>query len=200
MNKRFCQATENNRQPIIDELIKAFKDSKCVLEIGSGTGQHAVFFAPRLPHLIWHTSDLAGNHDSILAWLKDEPHANVVAPIALQIGQQGWPRDLPIDAVFSANTAHIMQPFETELMLQLVAENLPLGGCFCLYGPFNQDGRYTSEGNKNFDQHLLAQGCGGIRDINELQAWAMPMQLKNKIAMPANNFLLVWHKSDAIPC
>jgi hypothetical protein len=87
-----------------------------------------------------------------------------------------------------------MQPSEAQLMMQLVANNLPEGGVFCQYGPYNFQGRYTSESNQGFDQRLSEQGCGGIRDIEELILWAKPLVLMETISMPANNFMLIWQK------
>lgn len=191
--KAFSQACENNKTPILAVLQAYLGDSRQVLEIGSGTGQHAVYFAPRLPHLLWQTSDLAVNHASITAWIDDNPSDNLKAPIEFQIGLHPWPMP-QADAVFTANSTHIMQADEAKQMMQMVAEHLPLDGVFCQYGPFNIDGRYTSESNQAFDQHLLAQGCGGIRDIAELQEWDKGLELVAQVPMPANNFTLVWKK------
>lgn len=191
MSKGFSPSCENNKHPILDLLSVYFKDSKQVLEIGSGTGQHAVFFAKHLPHLLWNTSDMLNNHDSINAWIEDENLSNVIPPIDFLFGQNDWP-DLPIDAIFTANTTHIMQREEAKLMMQQIGANLNSGGVFCQYGPMNVNGDYTSDGNRNFDQHLQQSGCGGIRDIAELAEWAIGMELIQQIPMPANNFLLVW--------
>ena len=191
--KHFSQACENNKQPILDELKRVFANHKRVLEIGSGSGQHAVFFAPRLPHLHWHTSDVEENHPSILAWQDEQPADNLCPPIGFKIGRDPWPA-LPFDGVFTANTSHIMQPLEVQTMLQLVGEYLPTGGVFCQYGPFNIDGHYSSESNERFDQYLLNEGYGGIRDIAELREWATRLSLQEKIQLPANNLLLVWHR------
>lgn len=194
MNKPFSQACENNKQPIGEQLVRYFSGSHKVLEIGSGTGQHAVYFAPMLSHMVWQTSDQSHYHSGIQAWLAAYPADNLKGPIPLTIGQDSWP-DIAVDAVFSANTTHIMQPNEAKLMMQMVAENLPKGGIFCQYGPFNIDGQYTSDSNQQFDQHLKNEGCGGIRDIEELQRWALGLVPQERIPMPANNFLLVWIKS-----
>lgn len=194
MDKRFSQACENNKVPILNQLKKHFGEASHVLEIGSGTGQHAVFFAPGLPHLIWYTSDMPVNHGSINAWLADDAADNLRPPISFTIGVDSWPA-VEVNAVFSANTAHIMQPQETRLMMELVGQALPDCGVFCQYGPFNIDGKYTSQGNADFDRHLASEGCGGIRDIQELQDWAVDLTLEERIAMPANNFLLVWRKN-----
>lgn len=192
MEKRFSQACENNKVPILCELEKHFASSTQVLEIGSGTGQHAAYFAPRLLHLRWWTSDMPANHPSIQAWLADLESDNVQAPKPFTIGQDEWP--VAVDAVFSANTAHIMQVHEVELMMQLIGKHLPQGGVFCQYGPFNVNGQYTSQSNAAFDQHLANEGCGGIRDISELESWAHELILTERVSMPANNFLLVWKR------
>jgi len=191
MPKRSSTSCERNQQPILEQLSRLLKDHQQVLEVGSGTGQHAVFFAQHLPHLTWHTSDAKENHPSINAWIEEFPCQNLRSPIAFLFGQQAWP-DIPVDAIFTANTTHIMQKSDAELMMKMVSKELQKGGLFCQYGPFNIDGEYTSEGNRTFDIHLENEGCGGIRDINELTEWATGLKLIEKIPMPANNFLLVW--------
>lgn len=193
MNKPFSQACENNKQPILDVLNRVLVASKNVLEIGSGTGQHAAYFAPNLTHLDWQTSDMPHNHEGIKTWLEDVSSRNLHLPLSFTIGIDQWPLD-HFDAVYTANTTHIMQPSDARLMMRLVADNLPDGGLFCQYGPFNIQGQYTSDSNAAFDQHLREQGCGGIRDIDELILWAKPLRLLEKIAMPANNFMLIWQK------
>jgi hypothetical protein len=193
-DKPFSQACENNKHPIFEILSRVLVDTKNLLEIGSGTGQHAVHFAPRLTYLQWHTSDMPDKHLGIAAWLEDVDVDNLHKPVSFTIGaSSAWPIT-NIDAVFTANTTHIMQPSETQLMMQLVAANLPSGGVFCQYGPYNFLGQYSSESNKAFDQHLREQGCGGIRDIDELTLWAKPLVLIETVPMPANNFMLVWQK------
>jgi len=191
MSKSFSPSCDRNQQAIIDQLAVYFKNAKQVLEIGSGTGQHAVFFAKRLSHVTWHTSDMLENHDSIKAWMDEAQLSNLVVPFEFHFGKHDWPQ-LPLDAVFTANTTHIMQREDARLMMQTVAQNLPEGGVFCQYGPMNVDGEYTSEGNRDFDQSLREGGYGGIRDIAELTVWATGMTLVEKVAMPANNFLLIW--------
>lgn len=191
MAKGFSSSSERNQQVIIEQLAVYLKNAKQVLEIGSGTGQHAVFFAQRLPHVTWHTSDMLENHDSIKAWMDEAQLNNLVVPFEFHFGKHVWP-ELALDAVFTANTTHIMQREDARLMMQTVAQNLPEGGVFCQYGPMNVDGEYTSEGNRDFDQSLREGGYGGIRDIAELTEWAAGMTLVEKVVMPANNFLLVW--------
>lgn len=193
MSKSFSQSCENNKQPILEQLAVYFRHCQHVLEIGSGTGQHAAFFAPRLPNLVWHTSDLPDNHASISAWMTASGAQNIKPPIRFVIGQDPWP-NLPIDAVFSANTAHIMQPDEVQLMMAQIAAHLGEGGIFCQYGPMRLQGLFTSNSNRLFEQSLKAQGYGGIRDIDELILWGKGLRLIARIPMPANNFLLVWRK------
>jgi len=193
MKKQFSGSCERNQQPILEQLYRLFKDSQRVLEIGSGTGQHAVFFAKSLTHLDWHTSDAKTNHASINTWIKEFPSQNLHSPIEFLFGEQPWPA-IEMDSVFTANTTHIMQRHHAKLMMKSIATNLQKGGLFCQYGPFNIDGKYTSEGNREFDLHLANEGCGGIRDINELTQWATGLHLLEKISMPANNFLLVWQR------
>lgn len=197
MEKRFCQATENNKDAILAALKIHFSQSRVVFEIGSGTGQHAIHFAPRLPHLNWITTDIVDNHQTIRAWVDEFPADNIHGPLTYIVGENDWLTP-EADAVFSANTAHIMPPDITQLMMTSVADNLPANGVFCLYGPFNIDGQYTSEGNESFDAHLTREGCGGIRDIAELQSWVANrgLVLEERVTMPANNFLLVWRKEQ----
>lgn len=195
MDKPYSQACENNKGPILDVLKVRLGVSRRLLEIGSGTGQHAVYFAALLPHLQWQTSDRLENHAGINAWIDDFPAANLHRPICFTVGMDKWP-DGDFDTVFTANTTHIMPVPEAKLMMKMVAENLPDNGVFCQYGPFNIDGQYTSDSNQAFDQHLLSQGFGGIRDVVELQNWVAEsgLTLMQRIQMPANNQLLVWQK------
>ncbi len=193
MSKDFASHCERNKQPILDQLEVYFASSRHVLEIGSGTGQHAVFFAEKLPHLVWHTSDRTENHASVKAWISESQLDNIVPPLEFTIGRDPWPA-IQVDAVFTANTTHIMQAAEAKLMMELVAANLTRDGVFCQYGPMNVDGKYTSKSNQDFDQTLKNKGYGGIRSVEELVSWGQGMQLVEKIPMPTNNFLLVWKK------
>ncbi len=153
MGKPFSQACENNKRPILEVLQRRLGDVSSVLEIGSGTGQHAVFFAEQLPHLQWRTSDLVENHAAIRQWIDDAKLPNVLAPVALDVTEPHWPIG-PVPAVFSANTAHIMAWSVVQAFLQGVGRMLAPGGLFLLYGPFNYEGGYTSESNARFDEWL----------------------------------------------
>jgi SAM-dependent methyltransferase len=196
-DKPFSQACENNKHPILEVLNRVLANRTKLLEIGSGTGQHAAYFAPRLKHLEWHTSDMSDKHLGISGWIVDAGANNLHQPISFTIGTNAWPI-ANVDAVYTANTTHIMQPSEAQLMMQLVADNLPEGGVFCQYGPYNFQGLYTSDSNQHFDQHLSEQGCGGIRDIEELTLWAKPLVLIETVTMPANNFMLIWQKQSLV--
>ena len=194
--KPFAESCAQNQQPILNVLQKEFAEARHVLEIGSGTGQHAVFFARALPHLVWQTSDVAEYHPAIHAWIDDEGPNNVRTPLRLNVETDRWP-DTTFDAVFSANTAHIMGWPEVEKMFAGIGQALEQGGRFCLYGPFNVDGKFTSESNARFEQWLKAQHPkSGIRDQAELDALAEAAGMVRRAthAMPANNTILVWEK------
>ena len=192
--KPFSQACENNKGPILAILRDALAGCTRVLEIGSGTGQHAAFFAAELPHLAWQSSDLAENHAGIRAWIDGVP--NALAPIALDVDALVWP-ELSVDAVFSANTAHIMHWPSVVNMFRGVGRLLSTGAPFVLYGPFNYRGRFTSESNARFDRSLRTQDPGmGIRDFEAVERLAREqgLELGADHPMPANNRTLVWRK------
>ena len=195
--KPFAPACERNKAPILEVLRRMFGDARDVLEIGSGTGQHAVWFASGLPHLVWKTSDLPRNHAGIDAWIDEARLDNVERPLTLDVGRKPWPL-ANADGGFSANTAHIMHWPEVEAMYDGLAEVLSPGARFVLYGPFAYDGRHTSASNAAFDRSLRAQDPGmGVRDIRDLEpiAAAGGMALEADVAMPSNNRILVWRKA-----
>lgn len=193
MDKPFSQACENNKGPILSILNRVLADKTRVLEIGSGTGQHAVYFGAQLRHLVWQTSDQDSYHDGIRCWLAEAQLANVLPPISLTIGRGNFPAS-DYDAVYSANTAHIMQRADVVLLMQQVSDLLPAGGVFCQYGPFTENGAHSSQSNEDFDRSLRARGYGGYRDISELKKWSKALVLEEVNRMPANNLLLVWRK------
>ncbi|RJG06811.1 DUF938 domain-containing protein [Noviherbaspirillum cavernae] len=199
MEKQFSAACERNRDPILQILREVFADRRHVLEIGSGTGQHAVHFAAHLPHLRWQTSDLPRNHSSIIAWQDEAGLPNVMPPLALDAGGDAWPAG-PFDAVFSANTCHIMAWHEVEGMFAGIGRVLGRDGVLCIYGPFNYEGKFTSESNARFDTALKEQAPHmGIRDVEEVNRLAREqgLELQADHAMPANNRLLVWRRGRA---
>tara|TARA_B100000795_G_scaffold157224_1_gene118040 strand:- start:304 stop:897 length:594 start_codon:yes stop_codon:yes gene_type:complete len=196
MSKPFSQACENNRSPIGAVLTRLFSETVTVLEIGSGTGQHAVWFAEQLPHLHWQTSDRTENHSGINQWLDASGLNNIGAPIALDVSSDVWPTKT-FDAVFSSNTAHIMDWSDVGIMFSQVAGTLSAGGLFCLYGPMKYSGVIAAESNRAFDQRLKeSEPRQGIREFNDLDqlALAVGMSLLEDNALPANNHLLVWQK------
>lgn len=182
--------------PILSVLKRYFSDAKTVLEIGSGTGQHAVFFAEQLPHLIWISSDQAEYHAGIKLWLDEAKHTNLQGPLLLDVNQKDWPLN-QIDAIFSANTVHIMGWSSVEKMFAGIGRVLDKQGYFCLYGPFNYNGQFSSESNAHFDVWLKQRdSLSGVRDFEALQSLAEQAGLKliEDVAMPANNRILVWQK------
>jgi hypothetical protein len=195
-DKPFSPACERNREPILSVLRSLFEDRKRVLEIGSGTGQHAVHFAAHLPHLQWQTSDLPDNHPGILAWLNEAQLTNLLPPLSLDAASPSWP-SFEWDAVFTANTCHIMSWHEVEGMFAGVGCGLPSGGKLVVYGPFNYGGRFTGPGNAQFDISLRAGNpLRGIRDFEavDMLATRHGLNLIDDIAMPADNRLLAWQK------
>jgi SAM-dependent methyltransferase len=198
MTKPFSAACERNREPILAELRRVLPSSGRVLEIGSGTGQHAVYFGAALPALSWQTSDLPSNHPGIHAWLAEEAPSNVLPPLELDVRSGQWPAG-PWDAVFTANTCHIMAWDEVVAMLTGAARALRAGGTLCVYGPFNYAGQFTSESNALFDMSLKAQGEHmGLRNFEDVNGVAQEngLVLQEDCSMPANNRLLVWKKES----
>src|SRR3990172_7866470 len=196
MSKAYCEACDRNRDPILSVIRELFSGCKAVLEIGSGTGQHAVYFAKHMPHLVWHTSYLPENHENIKLWLNDSGLENVRQPLLLDVTDGCWP-EITIDAVFSANTAHIMHWQAVAAFISGVGGLLPVNGIFALYGPFNYRNDYTSQSNADFDIWLKQRDPGsGIRNFENLDglANAAGMRLKGDVQMPANNRLLCWVK------
>jgi cyclopropane fatty-acyl-phospholipid synthase-like methyltransferase len=194
--KQFSEACEQNKSPILDVLREIFRDTRRVLEIGSGTGQHAVHFARHLPHLHWQTSDLRDNHPSIDAWLAESSLVNLAAPLELDVTSGNWPQQT-FDGVFSANTTHIMHWPAVCDMFAGIGRLLEAGGVFCLYGPFNYHDAYTSPSNARFDAWLKNRDPGsGIRNFEDLDALAQDcgLRLRDDFEMPVNNRLLVWTK------
>ncbi len=195
-NRPYAESCDQNRDPIGEVLQRYVKGRHSVLEIGSGTGQHAVYFAARWPWLSWQTSDLAENHAGIKAWIDHSGLDNVLAPILLDV-RDSWPEGRRYDLVFSANSLHIMAAEAVALCFSGLPALMHEESRFLVYGPFNYDGRYTSASNARFDQWLKQRDpLSGIRDF----AWLQELGRKNglecieDIVMPANNRTLVWQK------
>lgn len=195
MDKPFAPACERNREPILRVLREAFADRARVLEIGSGTGQHAVHFAAAMPWLRWQCSDRPEQLPGIRQWLDEAALPNTPAPLALDVAGT-WPSGT-YDAVFSANTLHIMGWPEVERLFAQLPGVTTDDAVLAIYGPFNQDGRYTSESNAAFDRSLKARDPRmGLRDAAAVDALAAAagFVLQADHAMPANNRCRVWRR------
>lgn len=194
----YSQACENNKAPILEQLARHLAPTPAgkLLEIGSGTGQHAVHFAHALPHITWQTSDCVEHHDGINAWISEQGSANLLRPLALDIYQHHLPAD--IDAIFTANTFHIIAWAGVCLLLEKAGATLPAGSLMFVYGPFNYQGQFTSESNARFDSHLKAHNPErGIRDIEAVCEVANKhhLHLIEDNPLPANNRLLVFKRA-----
>lgn len=193
--KSFSEACERNRDPIHGVLKRVFGDRRRVLEIGSGTGQHAAYFAPRLSHLTWQPSDVAENLPGIRLWCEEAQTPGLLEPMELDVDRPFPP--VEADAVFSANTCHIMSWPQVGRMFAGVGSLLPKGGLFALYGPFNYAGQPTSPSNAAFDAGLRRRDpASGLRDAQAIVALAARygMALEEDNVMPANNRLLVFRR------
>jgi len=193
--KPYSEACERNKAPILEVLRAVFAGSRTVLEIGSGTGQHALHFARALPHLAWQPSDVAGNLPGLFAQFDETDLPNLRAPIVLDLDDD-WPEQ-GCDAIFSANTLHIVSWARVERFFLHAGAQLQAGGTLVVYGPFNYGGRATSESNAQFDRMLRTRDpASGIRDFEAVDALARAQgfELMDDIAMPANNRTLVWRR------
>ena len=194
--KPYSEACERNREPILEVLRTALADSRRVLEIGSGSGQHAVYFGAHLPFVTWQTSELSAHHAGIMAWLDEAQLPNVLPPRVLDVNDANWTA-LQYDAVFTSNTLHIVAWEAVERMFAGLARALPERGVLVVYGPFNYGGSCTSPSNALFDQWLKARDpASAIRDFERVDALARShgFVLERDVAMPANNRTLVWRR------
>ncbi len=195
--KPYSEACDQNRHPILNVIKPLLSNKKKVLEIGSGTGQHAVFFAKEMPHLIWHSSDRIENHEGIQQWLEEANLSNTPAAIALDVSHDPWPK-IPVDAIFSANAVHIMAWENVEDFFRDAGKLLPKDALLILYGPFNYNGKYSSDSNERFDVWLKNRDLNsGIRDFEALNQLAKEADLLfvKDVKMPANNRILQWVKT-----
>jgi SAM-dependent methyltransferase len=211
--KPCAESSEINKVPILAVLKEIFADRKRVLEIASGTGQHAVYFGRELPHLTWQPSELPQNLVGIQAWLDEAQLPNVLAPLAIDVNDVLWPfyksvRPEPVegsalstlpDAIFNANTVHIISWPEVERLFAHIARVIAPGGYVCLYGPYNYGGNFTSESNARFDVWLKSRDPNsGVRDFEAVNRLATThgLELLRDFAMPSNNRMLVWEVRD----
>jgi len=196
IEKPFAPSSAKNQEPILDVLSQYLGEVTELLEIGSGTGQHAVYMAGHFPKLRWQTTELAAQHDGLNLWLDEAGLDNILRPLILDVSQAQWPI-LSTQAVYTANTVHIMSWDGVRAMFEGIARVLVDGGLFCIYGPFKYAGEFTSPGNAKFDQTLKSRDpASGIRDFEALVdlAQSVRMRLLKDVNMPANNRILVWQK------
>ncbi|MGB4859302.1 MAG: DUF938 domain-containing protein [Dokdonella sp.] len=196
IDKPCSPSCERNREPILAVLAEYFPGNRRVLEIGSGTGQHAVHFAAAMPQWRWQCSDRAENLAGIRLWLAEAALPNTPEPIELDVASGNWPGDR-YNAVFSANTLHIMGWDDVQALFGGLPDILKADARVVIYGPFNDDGQFSSESNAQFDQSLKARASQmGLRDQSAVDALAQAagLQLIAAVAMPANNRCLVWQR------
>ena len=194
IDKPCAPSCERNRDPILEVLRIHFAEVRRVLEIGSGTGQHAVHFAAAMPWLQWQCTDRAEHLPGIRAWLDGAALSNTPAPVELDVAHGAWP-PVHFDAAFTANTLHIMAWDEVVACFAGLGKVLADGATIAIYGPFNYRGEFTSASNRAFDASLRARDPRmGIRDFEAVDGLARMagMQLAADVAMPANNRTLVW--------
>lgn len=192
----FSTACERNKDPILEVLRVRFADRTQVLEVGSGTGQHAVHFARALAHLTWHPTEQLAYLADLAERVKLDGPDNLRAPTLLEVRQALWPVR-SVDAMFTANTLHIMSWAEVMALFQGIGTVLSCGGVLCIYGPFRYDGRYTSDSNREFDLMLQERDPdSGLRDLQAVTALAKQygLSLDADHDLPANNRLVVFTK------
>jgi SAM-dependent methyltransferase len=191
----FSQAADNNKQAILDVLAEHMASPATVLEIGSGSGQHALHFSAQLTHLMWQPSELDCGLEALRSNLDQAAIANVADPVVLDVCGGPWPAD--VDCVYTANTLHIMSWSMVIEFMRGVGQVLGASGSLYVYGPFRYNGDFTTESNARFDGWLKERDpASGVRDFEALDALALAegLRLAVDVAMPANNQLLIWHR------
>lgn len=195
----YSEASERNKNPILVVLETELARCTRILEIGSGTGQHAVHFAKHLPHLLWQPSDVEENLGDLSQRVALEGSSNLLHPIRLDVRERPWPVE-PVDGIFTANTLHILSMDSVRDFFRGVEDVLAPAGVLCVYGPFSYGGRHTSDSNAAFDRHLRQRDpASGVRNFEAVdeRARAAGLEIAADHAMPANNRTLVWRRSAA---
>jgi len=195
MSKRVAPAAERNRQPILEVLAQVLPDSGTILEIASGTGQHAAYFAEYLPQLRWQPSDPSPEaRESITSWVAATGRHNLLAPLALDVRARPWPVD-GAAAVLCINMIHIAPWDAAVALFEGAATVLDEGHPLVTYGPYRAHGEHTAPSNQAFDLNLRSRDPSwGVRDLDELGGLAhrTGFRLEKRFEMPANNMTLVW--------
>jgi cyclopropane fatty-acyl-phospholipid synthase-like methyltransferase len=197
MQKPFSPACERNQQPLLEVLQQVILPAdRRLLEIGAGTGQHAVYLAPHFPWLEWHPTDLATNLPGMTMWFNEAKLPNIQRPVRLDVSKDDFPK-LKFDVVFTANTFHIMHWKECKSLIKLLGHRLREGSRAVIYGPFKYNGEFTSESNAEFDLSLKARDpLSGIRAFEDVHANMVKagFELEQDFEMPANNRTLVFRR------
>ncbi len=196
MKRPYSQACERNSQPILEQLLPLLKDKKKVFEMGTGTGQHATYFAPLMPHLTWQPSEVSEHVFDLTFWLKDSDIDNILSPIAFDANIHKLDPET-YDVFYTANTFHFLSYDTVETLIKKISVGLKKDGLLIVYGPFNFDNQYTSESNQAFDQWLKSRDLSfGLLDATKITALCQNQHLvlTKKIPMPANNFILCFSK------
>ena len=196
MPKPYSESCDQNKDPILTIISPLLSAHLKVLEIGAGTGQHAIYFAENMPQLTWYTSDCAPYLDGIRMWLDEASLANTVPPFELNVSTSQWP-EFEVDAIYTANTLHIMPFADVANFFSGAGELLQPGGSLLIYGPFNYNGLYTSESNERFDQWLKSMDpLSGIKHFEAINTLAdnNRLQLIMDYELPANNRILHFSK------
>jgi hypothetical protein len=195
--RRHAPATQRNREPILAVLARVLAAPGVVLEIASGSGEHAAFFGKRLPHLTWQPSDIEAELlESIDGWVAEAEATNVRPAVLLDVTSEAWPVE-PLQGIFCANMIHIAPVEACEGLLRGAARHLVPGGAFVLYGPFREGGVHTAESNARFDEDLKARNPSwGVRNLDDVVARASELGLVHveTVRMPANNLTVVFRK------
>lgn len=197
--KPHAEYAQRNAGPILEVLRYELQGHSEVLEIGSGTGQHAIRFAAELVDVKWQTSDLDENHEGIRSWIAEAGLSNVRSPLSLDVTRAEL-AEASYDAIYSSNTAHIMSQGAVDAMFRLVGRVLRPHGVFILYGPFRRAGRFNTQSNADFDASLRSRDPAmGIRDLDALDDLGTDsgLQRVNLYAVPSNNLVAVWQKTRA---
>ncbi|MCX7553763.1 DUF938 domain-containing protein [Marinicella sp. S1101] len=198
IEKPFSPACERNQAVILEQLRELLSTTgQSILEVGTGTGQHAVYFAAKLPHIIWQTADLIEKHAGINLWLSDANLTNALPPVEYAIGHSQWP-DGQYDVVYSANVLHIISEALVVLLIKDLGAHLKEAARVIFYGPFKYGGQYTADSNADFNEWLKARDPqSGIRDFAVIESLMQQQNFKlvSDITMPANNQLIVFEKS-----